>query len=127
MELFRVGEKLFNKLFKSRVKARRQGMLRIPVSLFLGILGAIGIALGAHGLYVYFTRLEFLFGSGEASKLFLEIEVPIRLKDAVVWMSYKGVQSWFIPGVFVVLGIILWTRSNLSNLISRILTKLKLW
>ena len=68
------------------------GMLRIPVSLFLGFIGALGIVLGIHGLYVYFSRLELLFG-GEATKLFLAWSVPIRLQAAVEWMSFKGLQS----------------------------------
>jgi len=103
-----------------------EGMLRIPVGLFLGFIGALGIVLGIHGLYVYFSRLELLFG-GEASKLFLSVDMPIRLQGAVEWMSIKGVQSWFIPAAVLVGGILVWNYSNAMTIISGFLRKLRLW
>jgi len=104
----------------------RRGMLRVPVSLFLGFIGVLGTVLGAHGLYVYFYRLELIFG-GEATKLFLTWEAPIRLQDTVVWMSFKGVQSWFIPVAFLVVGIVVFNYSNVIGLVSHFLGKLRLW
>ena len=109
-----------------KAKQRRRGMLRIPVSLFLGFIGLLGIVLGAHGLYVYFSRLELMFG-GEASKLFLSLDVPIRLHSMVEWMSVKGLQSWFIPAVILAGGIIVFNYSNILALTSKLLEKLKLW
>ena len=105
---------------------RRRGVLRIPVSLFLGFIGLLGIVLGAHGLYVYFSRLELMFG-GEASKLFLSLDMPIRLRSMVEWMSVKGLQSWFIPAAILAGGIIVFNYSNILELISKLLEKLKLW
>jgi len=103
-----------------------EGMLRIPVSLVLGFIGALGIVLGAHGIYVYFSRLELMLG-GEASKLFLSVNIPIRLREAVEWMSMKGVESWFIPAAILVGGIVLWNYSNVMTLISGFLRKIRLW
>ncbi|MFC1897060.1 hypothetical protein ACFLX8_00610 [Chloroflexota bacterium] len=101
-------------------------MLRLPVKVILICASIVAVVLGAHGLYVYSSRLELLFGS-EADKLFLAFEVPIRLVPIVEWMSYKGLQSWFIPTVLVVVGLIVgswgWSIRGGSN----ILRKLHLW
>ena len=110
-----------------KLSYRRHGMLRTPVSLFMGFIGLLGIVLGAHGLYVYFSRVEvFLFG-GEAQKLFLTFEVPMRLREAVMWMSAKGIQSWFIPAAVLAGGIIVWNYSNITSKLSKFLEKVKLW
>ena len=103
-----------------------RGMLRIPISLFLGFIGVLAILLGAHGLYVYFSRLELIFG-GEATKLFLSVDMPVRLQSAVQWMSVKGVQSWFIPAAVLAGGIVLLNYSNTMTLISNFLRKFRLW
>ncbi len=102
-------------------------MLRWPVSLFMAVVGAIGVGLGAHGVYVYFYRLETLFSGGGVAKLFLELDVPIRLQEAVVWMSYKGLQSWFIPAVFLGGGMVLWSWSGITHKISIFLARMRLW
>jgi len=116
---------------KGRTKKRRKSrggsnMLRLPVKIILICASIVAIVLGSHGLYVYFSRLELLFGGG-ADKLFLAFEVPIRLVPVVEWMSYKGLQSWFIPAVFVFIGLIVgswgWSIRGGSN----ILRKLHLW
>jgi len=70
-------------------------------------LSAALIVYGAHGIYVYFSRAEIFF-KGDLAALFLSIQMPTQLQDVVEWMSVKGVQSWFIPAVFVALGIVLW-------------------
>jgi len=69
---------------------------RTLLSLALLALGLSGMVLGAHGVYVYFNRLETVLGGG-SGKLFLLIDVPMRLRDLVVWASARGLQSWFIP------------------------------
>ncbi len=112
---------------KKRRKSRGGGnMLRLPVKIILICASIIAIILGSHGLYVYFSRLELLFG-GEADKLFLAFEMPIKLAPVVEWMSYKGLQSWFIPAVFVIMGIIVWSWSQSISGGSNILRKLHLW
>ena len=101
-------------------------MLRLPVKVILICASIVAVVLGSHGLYVYFSRLELLFG-GEANKLFLAFEMPMRLSPVVEWMSLKGLQSWFIPAVFVVFGLVIgslgWSIRGGSN----ILRKLHLW
>ncbi len=99
--------------------------IRLFIILFLGFFGALGIVLGAHGIYVYFNRIETLLG-GEASKLFLTLDVPIRLREVVVWASLRGLQSWIIPALLLVGGIWLWNYSRVWDIISNILDKLKL-
>jgi len=102
-------------------------MLRLPVKIILVCASIVAVVLGAHGLYVYFSRLELLFG-GEADKLFLAFEVPIRLTPVVEWMSLKGLQSWFIPAVFVVVGLIIGSCGwGISVGRSNVLRKLHLW
>ena len=80
-------------------------------SLILGLAGLVGMALGAHGVYVYFSRMELLFG-GEGAKLFLMLEVPIRFRDLVLFFSGKGLQSWFIPVAVFVGGLLLFNYSR---------------
>ena len=100
--------------------------MRIKVILICASIFAI--VLGAHGVYVYFSRLELLLG-GEASKLFLALEVPVRLQAPIEWMSLKGLQSWFIPAVFIFIGLIIWYwQSNIDvGNVSGWLRKLHLW
>ncbi len=112
-----------------KLRKSREGsnVLRLPVKVILICASIVAVVLGAHGLYVYFSRLELLFG-GEADKLFLAFEMPIRLAPVVQWTSYKGLQSWFIPAVFVVVGLIIWScgwRISVGG--SNILRKLHLW
>jgi hypothetical protein len=104
------------------------GMLRLPVKLALICASIFAIVLGAHGIWVYFSRLELLFGA-EAAKLFLAIGIPVRLRAPIEWMSMKGLQSWFIPAVFIVVGLLIWqwqTRIDAGNSL-RWLNKLHLW
>lgn len=104
------------------------GVLRLPTKLLLLCASVFSIVLGAHGIWVYFSRLELLLG-GEASKLFLALEVPVKLQTAIEWMSFKGLQSWFIPAVFIVLGLVLWHwqgRIYAGN-VSGWLRKIHLW
>lgn len=77
----------------------------ITLGARLALIGLI--ILGIHGLWVYFSRIEVLFGS-DTAKLFLAIQVPMRLQDIILWMSIKGLQSWFFPAIFIIAGIILW-------------------
>ncbi len=102
-------------------------MLRLPVKVVLLCISIVAVALGSHGLYVYFSRLELLFG-GEAGKLFLSFGMPIRLVPVVEWISLKGLQSWFIPAVFVVVGLVIGSwgwRIHVGG--ANVLKKLHLW
>jgi hypothetical protein len=103
-------------------------MLRLPIKVILICASIFAIVLGAHGIYVYFSRLELLFG-GEASKLFLMLEVPVGLQAVIEWMSLKGLQSWFIPAVFIFIGLVIWYwQSNIDvGNISGWFRKLHLW
>jgi hypothetical protein len=115
--------------FFSKRKAKvGRGVLRLPVKIILLLASIIVIVLGAHGIWVYFSSLELLFGA-PASKLFLTLGVPLKLRPIVEWMSIKGFQSWFIPTAFVVLGIVLWqiqARIAKGNQLNW-LNKLHLW
>jgi hypothetical protein len=106
----------------------RAGVLRLPVKIILILASIFAIVLGAHGVYVYFSRLELLFG-GEESKLFLALGVPTWLRAPIEWMSIKGLQSWFIPAVFIVIGLAIWywqSKIEVGN-VSKRLRKLHLW
>jgi len=79
---------------------------------------------------VYVSRLEVLFGA-DAEKLFFALEVDF-LREAVVWMSGKGFQSWVIPAGVIVGGCVLWWLSSQIHIPywqrpSTILKKLRLW
>jgi hypothetical protein len=74
------------------------------VILVLIIIGVAFMVYGAHGIVVYASKLEALFKDPE--KLFLEIEMPEAFRGAVEWMAQRGLQSWIIPVVFVVIGIV---------------------
>lgn len=56
---------------------------KVGVSLVLGCAGLLGMALGVHGVYVYFNRLDLILG-GEGAKFLLILDVPIRLRDLVM-------------------------------------------
>jgi len=84
--------------------------------------------LGTHGLWVYFNAIEVFFGK-DPEKLYLSIEVPIRLQPIIYWMSYRGLHSWILPAVFVVIGFVLWywqSRIGTGNF-TRLLKRLRLW
>ena len=108
----------------SKVKGG-EGMLRLPVNLLLKCLSALGIVLGIHGFYVYLHRLDFPIAGAE--KLFLILSVPVRLQGLVSWMTAEGVHGWFIPIVFIVGGMVLWSYSNSIGGQFTLLRKLHLW
>lgn len=91
-------------------------MLRLPFKLAVMGTGIIGICLGIHGLYVFFTYSSFeaqmfiLSGGVGAtdreideyfSQFFLAIGMPAQLKPPILWMSCKGLQSWFVPAIII--------------------------
>ena len=81
-------------------------MVRNLCKLIGIVAGSALVVYGLHGLYSYFYRLEVIFGKG--SKLFGEIAMPSQITEYIQWMSAKGAQSWFIPIIFVIIGVALW-------------------
>ena len=98
-------------------------MSRLLAKITLICAGVVGLVLGAHGLYscCYFKLADSLGELGTdagmtsfslsteeyLSKLFLAWDVPNQLRDAVLWTTLKGVESWFVPAVMVVAGFVL--------------------
>lgn len=121
---FKIPFKLRVPSFKHHKTKGGEGMLRLPVNLLLKCLSVLGIILGAHGFYVYLHRLDFPTG---AEKLFLALSVPVRLQGLVSWMTAEGIHGWFIPVVFIVLGMVLWSFSNRIGGEFTLLRKLHLW
>jgi hypothetical protein len=74
------------------------------VILVLIIIGLAFLVYGTHGVVVYASKLEAMFKDPE--KLFLEIEMPEAFRAAIEWMTVKGLQSWIIPVVFIIIGIV---------------------
>jgi hypothetical protein len=115
------------KIFKGG-KAMPKNPLKAVMSLVLGVIGLIGMILGAHGVYVYFNRLDLvfeLFSGGEGAKLFLALDVPERMKDMVIWASARGMQSWIIPVLIFIAGLVVFNYSRLWDMISRFLDKIR--
>ena len=111
-----------------RIFVRRGTMptnpFKVGLSLVLGITGFLGMTMGAHGIYVYFNRLDLILG-GEGAKLFLAIDVPIRLRDLVMWSSARGLQSWIIPALVFLAGLWIFNYSRLWNMLSRLLDRIR--
>lgn len=127
---FKMPFKLRVLSFKHRKAKGGEGMLRLPVKVILMSASIASIILGAHGLYAYFHPLETLFALGMEAydKLFFALELPVSgLQTIVGWMSLKGIQSWFIPAVFVIMGIVFWVLNQRIRGGSTILRKLHLW
>jgi len=97
---------------------------KVGLSLVLGIIGLLGMALGVHGVYVYFNKTDLIL-SGEGAKFLLMIDVPVRLRDLIMWASAKGLQSWFIPTLIFLAGLWLFNYSRLWTMISRFLDKIR--
>ena len=75
----------------------------------LGLVGLLGCILGAHGVYVHFTRMttytvdEIIRGFPSQNKLFTVIPVG-PAGDVVRWMSDLGFESWFLPVLIGIIG-----------------------
>ncbi len=101
-------------------------MLRFPVKVILMCASVTSVVLGSHGLYVYFHPLEVVFGA-KGDELFFAFGVPAVFEPVVEWISNKGFQSWFIPVVLIIVGIVIWFWSQSIDTRSNILRKLHLW
>ena len=97
---------------------------KVGLCLVLGAIGLIGMALGVHGVYVYFNRLDLILG-GEGAKFLLILDVPIMLRDLVIWASARGLQSWFIPTLIFLAGLWIFNYSRLWTMVSRFLDKIR--
>ena len=85
--------------------------------------GIVGAVLGAHGLYVYCyfkladsrgtlitdaaTTHNSLSAQEDLSRLFLAWDVPNPFQWVVLWTTTKGFESWFVPAILIVVGILL--------------------
>jgi len=76
------------------------------IRLVLSLAGVVAMILGAHGLVVYFMGEEALFK--DPRDLFLAVQVPGAFQSPIEWMSFRGVDSWVIPAIFVALALVLW-------------------
>jgi len=97
-------------------------MLRWPVKIVLICAGMVGVVLGAHGLYIYFKLSSFrgmlltaaamessnLSPEKYLSKLFLALDVPTPFRNWVYWATVRGFESWFVPIVLIMGGLLLW-------------------
>jgi hypothetical protein len=73
------------------------------VILVLIIIGVAFGVYGAHGIFVYVSKIEAL--SKDPQQLFLAIEMPEAFRGAVEWMTARGLESWIVPIVFIIIGI----------------------
>ena len=112
-----------SKIFKRR-KLMPTNPFKIGVSLVLGVIGLLGMALGVHGVYVYFNRLDLILG-GEGAKFLLIIDVPVRLRELIMWASARGLQSWVIPTLIFLAGLWIFNFSRLWNILSRFFEKIR--
>lgn len=96
---------------------------KIVLSIVLGMIGVLGVAIGIHGLYVYFNKLDALLGEG--SKFLLMIDVPKELSGLVLWATARGLQSWFIPAVILTSGILIFNYSHLWSLMKNFFNRIR--
>jgi hypothetical protein len=96
-------------------------VLRGLTKVALVCAGALGVILGAHGLYIYFKLSSFrgmlitaaamessnLSPEQYLSRLFLAWGVPNPFRDWVLWATVRGFESWFVPAVLFVAGVFL--------------------
>jgi len=101
-------------------------MLRWVAKLALICAGFLGVVLGAHGLYIYFKLSSFrgMLITGAAmessnlspeqylSRLFLAWDVPNPFRGWVYWATVRGFESWFVPVVLIVAGIVVWSLQS---------------
>jgi hypothetical protein len=80
------------------------------IKIFLRIVSALIIIVGAHGLYASFNTWETCgaLGLGEAGKLFFVVSIPSPVDEAISKMTYWGFQSIMMPLVTVGVGVLLW-------------------
>ena len=89
--------------------------------LVLKCLAVFGGVLSLHGLYAYAHKNdwwlagEVITGEVKQGDLFFVIPMPPILNDIVSWMSYEGVQSWFVPIVILGVCIFVWVYSRRIN------------
>jgi len=81
----------------------------------LGVVGLWGGILGAHGIYIHFSRWELFLSLDKADRLFLTFQMPVDfLSQQVWWMSNKGFESWFLPAIICFAGFWVFNKYLLS-------------
>jgi len=98
-------------------------MSRLLAKITLICAGIVCVVLGAHGLYICcHCKLADSLGRGvtdiemtsfslssqeDLSRLFLVWDVPNPFQGLVLWVTTSGFESWFVPAVLIVVGILL--------------------
>jgi hypothetical protein len=128
------------------------GMLRLPVKLITICAGLFGIIIGAHGLYIHFSKASIFLPRIEAEysdiafadlervekvlgfdRLFATIDVPSWFKGIITWTTWRGLESWVIPAVITVAGLVVcWAGIGIQTRLPRLpryleRIKRKLW
>ena len=82
-------------------------LVNFLVRLVLSLAGVVAMILGVHGLIVYFTPISSLMNK-YPEDLFLAVQVPSAFQSPIEWMSYRGLDSWIIPAIFIAVALVLW-------------------
>lgn len=108
---------------RKRSPARSKINVRKALRKIFGLAGLFGIILGAHGIYIHFTRMttysveEIIKGFPSQNKLFTVIPVG-PLGDTIRWMSDLGFESWFLPVLIGIAGFLVFRyRGKLVDLL----------
>jgi hypothetical protein len=124
-------------------------MLRLPVKILLIVAGLVAIFLGLHSIWVFMNVPSFgrMFANAFAGsttiitekglmalqgtpyvKLFMFIELPLKMQYPVVMASALGAKSWFGGAFLIGVGIgLLYLNNQIYYKGSNILRKLHLW
>lgn len=117
-----MAQKKYNKRPKTNTSKNNINLRKVLRKIF-GLASLFGIILGAHGLYIHFTRMttysieEIIKGFPSQNKLFTVIPVG-PLGDTIRWMSDLGFESWFLPVLIGIAGFLVFrNRGKLVDLL----------
>lgn len=68
--------------------------------------GMFSLILAAHGLFVYFSDIDTLYGDRDPADLFLVLNLPSWFDGVIGWASAQGFESWFIPVILLLAGVL---------------------
>ena len=92
----------------------------IRLSMMLG--GMFSIILASHGLYVYFSDIDTLYGDRDPADLFLAVNIPSWFDGVIEWASTQRFESWFIPVILLLVGVfVIYLQCFLSEPTRRLL------
>jgi hypothetical protein len=75
----------------------------VRLSMILG--GIFCVILAAHGLCVYFSDIDTLYGDRNPADLFLVVNIPGWLDGVIEWASAQGFESWYTPVILLIVGV----------------------